>query len=93
VNPAPNADAQRKMEGLHALANLAEKEGRHEAALALATWADATATYAPYPDEEIQRLAPGWARRDSQRCPCAWNPCPHAAVQASDRAHRMGGGR
>lgn len=89
MSPAPNADAQRKMAALHALANLAEREGRLDAALALVKWADATAPYVAYTDDEIQRLAPGWARR----CPCAWNPCPHAAVQASDRAHRMRGGR
>jgi hypothetical protein len=51
------------MEGLHALANIAEREGRKDAALALAKWADATAPNIPYTDEEIRRLAPRWARR------------------------------
>ena len=59
VDPA----TQRKADGLHALANLAEREGRMDAARALAEWADATAPFVPYTDEAGPTLA-GHLRRE-----------------------------
>ncbi len=51
-----NNDAQRKADGLFALANVAEREGRMDAALALSRWASEAAPFVPYTDDEIAAL-------------------------------------
>ena len=54
------ADAQRKMEGLLALASIAEREGRPEAAIELSRWATDTAPYQALTNEEILVAQRAW---------------------------------
>ena len=49
-------EQQRKADGLFELANMAEREGRVDAAKELSKWACETAPFVPYTDAEMAAL-------------------------------------
>mgnify|MGYP001237385885 CR=1 FL=1 len=57
------SEQQRKADGLFELANIAEREGRLDAAIELSNWACETAPYVPYTDAEMATLRTPRSRR------------------------------
>lgn len=57
------SEQQRKADGLFELANIAEREGRVDAAMELSKWACETAPYVPYTDAEMATLLAPRSRR------------------------------
>ena len=57
------SEQQRKADGLFELANIAEREGRMDAAIELSKWASETADFVPYTDAEMATLRAPRSRR------------------------------
>lgn len=62
TNP-DRSEQQRKADGLFELANIAEREGRLDAAKELSKWACETAPFVPYTDAEMATLRAPRSRR------------------------------
>ena len=57
------SEQRRKADGLFELANIAEREGRLDAAIELSKWASETAPFVPYTDAEMASLRAPRSRR------------------------------